>query len=100
MIKVIPINHGAVKREEIFDQESQRTLGCITSFGPSWKGSLRGDYPSSDLWAAYANVPVTTEHQNGRHVVTAIESRQEAIDLVITMHRYWTLPAFEKEKET
>lgn len=91
MIKVITIIEGDAKkfqatREVVMDDTSQRTLGDITTF-------------DGELYAAYALTPVDDVHQNGKHVVTRIEGRQAAIDLVVMMHAYWTLPAHEKEKD-
>jgi hypothetical protein len=90
MIKVITIiegNDDRATREVVMDDTTQRTLGDITSF-------------DGDLWSAYALTPVDDVHKNGKHVVSGIEGRQAAVDLVVMMHAYWTLPAFEKEKET
>jgi len=101
VIKIVPIRPAApghASREEIFDDESQKVLGSISTFetdGP-FATYMRGGV--EPLYAAYAMTPVDDEHKNGKHVVCGVEGRQAAIDLVVMMHRYWTLPAFEKEQ--
>lgn len=88
MIKVIPIQEAdglMPSRDEVFDEEGQRVLGNVGTF----KGKA---------WAASALVPVSEQHPGGRAYAAGCRSREEAVEAVVMMHRYWTLPAFEKEE--